>query len=860
MRSSQPLSIQPPALPILALPSAAQLEAITCVRDHAAKGTLVMIDHANNKPANRGKKPKVGGHQASSMSLVDVLAALYLHCKRPQDRVAVKPHAAPALYNLMHQLGVMPTARLDQLREFGGPQPYPTKTKDPLFVDYTTSSEALGVCAAVYDAYGAKVQNRALASRGAPQVDALYYGLSGDGELTEGQIDESLYDAGRWGLDNLIWVVDLNRQSLDRVMDDGPADLGGRLDAWVEAKFRSQGWRVQQLRWGSHALALFAAEGGGVLRTCLERADDATLHPIPRLDAPTLRQLLLGETPDDASAFTSLLQRGAERWPRTVAERAAIATCLQTVDDADLVRAMTHPGGHDLGLICEALSAAAAHPGQPVVIVAHTIKGYETSAAAHPENHGMLLPTDEVNAWGADRGLPAGERYPVPAADTAAGRLLAARRAALFTEPDHRYHPGTIGLGTANADGAGREPPLDPVVALATIKLAKRETTSTGEAFQSLNMALLRTELAPLCHFGAPDVGQTTHLGPVIKSTGVFAPRDLPDTLDFMRAGRELAFDWRPSATGQFHAMGIAEGNAMLWAYAFGRRKKRVEGKWPLLPIVTVYDKFFERGFNQLDYAAYSDGRFIAVGVPSGTGLSRETGTHQSVQTPRMIMDLPGILAFEPGFAADVLAIYRWALGQLWADDGEAIYLRLSTQPMAQPVALPDDHERQAISGAYWLVGADAYKPAQGRGSVVLMASGRMLRQTREAAAILASEDGVGVRILNVTSYERLWRGWDAWNNDPTAWADSGATYRLHELFADVQVNAPLVIVGDHHPSVCEWVPGALQRLGSYRILAPRRNSEAGHLDAIDRLHGTHVDDIVAAVRAEIHWRAVPAG
>lgn len=817
-----------------------QIAAIQIARDYAAKGALSMIDEANNKPENKGKKPKVGGHQASSMSLVDVLAAMYLHVKRPQDRVAVKPHAAPVLYSLMHLMGVLPREQMSELREYKGPQPYPTKTKNPLFVDYTTSSEALGVCAAIYDAYGAVVQNRALVERGAPVVDATYFGLCGDGELTEGQIDESLYDAGRWGLDNLVWVVDLNRQSLDRVMDDwADTSMGGRLDAWVQAKFAGQGWHVLQLRWGRKALALFDRPGGDVLRACLERADDATLHPLPRLDGATLRKFLLAEDTEQAD-LAPMLARAKQRWPRDSGQIAAIAKCIEGLSDADLAAAISDLGGHDLTEICAAFDAAIAHRGQPVVIIAHTIKGYQTSAAAHPENHGMLLPTAEVTAWGADRGLPADEPYPTPPPDSRAGRLLATRAATLFTSVDHSYHPGTA---------------TDPAKTLAEVRLARRQKTSTGEAFQSLNMALLRTDMAHLFHFGAPDVGQTTHLGPVIKSTGVFAPRELPDTFDFMRANRELAFDWRPSPTGQFHALGIAEGNAMLWAYAFGRRKKRVEGKWPLLPVVTVYDKFFERGFNQLDYAAYSDGRFVAVGVPSGTGLSRETGTHQSVQTPRMVMDLPGIIAYEPGFAADVHAIYRWALGQLWDDTGEAVYLRLSTQPMQQPTTLPDDHEAQAISGAYWLIGDDEKAAKPGKETVIIVACGRMLRRAREAAERLSAEDGLGVRILNVTSYERLWRQWDAWNSDPAAWDDDDRSYRLHDLFADVDVNAPLVLIGDHHPSVCEWLPGALQRLGGYRVLAPRRNSEAGHLDAIDRLHGCHSDDVVAAARAEVQWR-----
>ncbi|MCA9516834.1 MAG: hypothetical protein KC635_17955, partial [Myxococcales bacterium] len=60
-------------------PTPDALARLQVARDHVAKGALSMIDWANHKPDNRGVKPKVGGHQASSMSSVDLLAALYLH-------------------------------------------------------------------------------------------------------------------------------------------------------------------------------------------------------------------------------------------------------------------------------------------------------------------------------------------------------------------------------------------------------------------------------------------------------------------------------------------------------------------------------------------------------------------------------------------------------------------------------------------------------------------------------------------------------------------------------------------------------------------------------------------------------------
>lgn len=151
------------------------------LRDHAAKAALSMIDHANHKPENRGHKPKVGGHQASSMSAVDLLSALYLEVLRPGDRVAVKPHAAPVLYAWMHLFGELPRAQLLRLRELGGPQPYPTKRKNPRFVDYTTSSEALGVCATIYDALAARVHDRtadAILDHGDPPNHAPLFRLA----------------------------------------------------------------------------------------------------------------------------------------------------------------------------------------------------------------------------------------------------------------------------------------------------------------------------------------------------------------------------------------------------------------------------------------------------------------------------------------------------------------------------------------------------------------------------------------------------------------------------------------------------------------------------------------------------------
>src|SRR5260221_9151808 len=63
-----------------------------------------MIHHANHiRPKEDGIK--VGGHQASSASIVSLMTALYFDVLRPTDRVAVKPHASPVYHAIQYLFG-----------------------------------------------------------------------------------------------------------------------------------------------------------------------------------------------------------------------------------------------------------------------------------------------------------------------------------------------------------------------------------------------------------------------------------------------------------------------------------------------------------------------------------------------------------------------------------------------------------------------------------------------------------------------------------------------------------------------------------------------------------------------------------
>ena len=98
-----------------------------------------IVHHANRvRPNPSGVK--VGGHQASSASMVSLMTALYFAVLEAPDRVSVKPHASPVLHAINHLLGRLDAKYLTTLRQFGGLQSYPSRTKDPDPVDYSTGS------------------------------------------------------------------------------------------------------------------------------------------------------------------------------------------------------------------------------------------------------------------------------------------------------------------------------------------------------------------------------------------------------------------------------------------------------------------------------------------------------------------------------------------------------------------------------------------------------------------------------------------------------------------------------------------------------------------------------------------------
>ena len=660
-----------------------------------------MVHHANNvRPNPDGTK--VGGHQASSASLVSVLTALYFGgVLGKDDLVALKAHASPAFYAIQYLRGRLGAEDLMALRSFGRLQAYPSRRKNPEIVELSTGSMGLGAVAATFSALAA----RYLGDRLGVTVPAHVWVMVGDAELDEGNVWEALLEEAVPCVPNVTWIVDLNRQSLDRVTPDTrPRQLA--------TLFAANGWDVIELRWGARLTERFARPGGDRLRERLEAMPHAEYHRLLRTSAGMLRKALV-TGPDGA------------------VDRVIDAT-LADLSDAALADLLADVGGHDIAAILDACARARASTERPTMILAHTVKGWGTALAADPLNHTALMSTAQIESLRERLGVEAGAEWAGFADGSSEARLIAALPP-LFSAPPAR-----------------RPDPEVPE------RLDERYSgeTSTQEAFGRVLGALGRLPAGEAIVTVSADVAVTTHLAGWITRKGVWFPCAKPDFGDTSHP-----VQWKESPAGQHVELGIAEHNLFLFLGALGITRELYGAT--LLPIGTLYDPFVTRGLDALYHALYSGGRFVVAATPSGVSLAPEGGAHQSVITPGIGVAVPGIAYYEPVFAQDVEWILLHGLRRLLdRRAGESLYLRLSTRPIAQDLApAPDESLRRAvIRGAYRLRDARSDPGYDAERAVNVFAAGVMVPDALAAARRLA-EEGVFASVIAVTSPDLLYRG-----------------------------------------------------------------------------------------------------
>ncbi|HYE90618.1 MAG TPA: transketolase C-terminal domain-containing protein, partial [Terriglobales bacterium] len=545
----------------------------------------------------------------------------------------------------------------------------------------------------------------------------------------------------------------------------------------------ANGWDVIELRWGR------AAQTCGDLCERLRDLTHPELHRLLRMSAGEVRKALVTRADGE-------LDR-------------ALDAALAGYTDAALATLVGDAGGHDLTLLLDAMRRAAANDARPTVILAHTVKGWGTPLAADPLNHTALMSTVQIEALRDSLGIARGREWERFAADSPEGALIRGLVPLFATQPARRPDP---------------EIPE---------RLDERFTgdVSTQEAFGRVLGALGRSAAAEHVVTVSADVAVTTHLAGWITRKGVWFPRAKAEPI--VSAAQPV--QWKESPAGQHIELGIAEHNLFLMLGALGLTRE-LSGV-TLLPIGTLYDPFVTRGLDALYHALYAGGRFVVAATPSGVSLSPEGGAHQSVITPGIGVTLPGLAYYEPVFAQDVEWILLHGLrGLLDRRDGQSLYLRLSTRPIAQDLApAPDESLRDAVlRGAYRLLDARTrrgYDPAR---AVNVFAAGVMVPDALAAARRLG-EDGVFASVIAVTSPDLLYRGLRA----PRPYVETLVTAEEEDV--------PIVSVLDGHSHTLGFLGGAL---GVTQLaLGVDDFGQSGTRGALYRHYGIDADAIAAAAR-----------
>ncbi|HEX6860076.1 MAG TPA: 1-deoxy-D-xylulose-5-phosphate synthase N-terminal domain-containing protein [Caulobacteraceae bacterium] len=731
------------------------------------------IHHANHIRESRDGL-KVGGHQASCASMTTLMTALYFHALRPQDRVAVKPHASLVFHAIQHLFGRQDIEQLQKFRALGGAQSYPSRTKDKDDVDFSTGSVGLGVAMTAF----ASLTQDYLAARGSVKPDEMgrMISLLGDAELDEGNIYEALIEACKHDLRNTWWIVDYNRQSLDATTSDRMFTRYGEI-------FEAAGWQVETLKWSRRQREAFARPGGAALQDWIDTA------------------------PNDL--YAALTYQGGKAWRERLeadlAEDKAALKLIASYPDDELALVMTELGGHCLETVLEAFDHAA-EDDAPRLFIAYTVKGWRLPFQGHKDNHSGLMNPSQIAELRGRLGVREGEEW-----DPYSGLEDTERKALQRLVQTAPFAARKNGLKKAERI---RTPDADTL--LKAVGGDAEQSTQTAFGKVMFEIAKSQDEFAGRVVTTSPDVTVSTNLGGFVNRRSVFQRRAHEDVFKARRI--PSAQVWAMGETGQHIELGIAENNLFILLAALGLSAPLFGER--LFPVGTLYDPFIARGLDALNYACYQDARFLLVATPSGLTLAPEGGAHQSIGTPLIGMAQPGLDSYEPAFADEVAVLMARAFERMQEPDGGSTYLRLSTRVLAQPPRTDGAWRAGTLNGAYWLK-----NPSPGA-RLAIVYCGAVAAEALAAFEQLA-EDEPGAGLLAVTSPDLLHARWTArgrarWTGE----TDGGET--IEDILAPLAPDAGLVTVIDGSPNTLSWLGSV--RGHRVRALGVERFGQSGDI------------------------------
>jgi len=701
-----------------------------------------MIHNANHIRSNDDGL-KVGGHQASSASIVSIMTALYFDILRPEDRVAVKPHASPVFHAIQYLSGLQTKENIQNFRGFGGAQSYPSRTKDVDDVDISTGSVGLGVAMTSFISLTQDyIENKAF---GKNLRKGRMIALVGDAELDEGNIYECLQEGWKHDLRNVWWIIDYNRQSLDGVVHEG---LSERLSSVFEAF----GWNLVVLKYGKLQKEAFSEPGGEQLKKWIDDCPNQLYSALIYEGGATFKQRVL----DD------------------IGDQNIVSQLINKRTDEEFLDLMANLGGHCVYTLCDAFKNI--KDDKPTAFIAYTIKGWGTPLAGHKDNHAGLMTKVQMETFKSKLGVIDGNEWNTFLDDKSNQELDKYIKSLPFQRAGHRKYKS-------------KKIEVDSNISI------KDTSISTQNAFGKIldQYAKNNTEFSNRIITTSPDVSVSTNLGPWINRKGLFSRVESSDT--FRDRKIPSAQKWIFSTEGQHLELGIAEMNLFLMLGAAGLSHELFGER--LFPVGTVYDPFIARGLDAMNYACYQDARFMLAGTPSGISLAPEGGAHQSIGTPLIGLSQPGLLSFEPAFADELSIIMSYGFDYLQMENGGSVYLRLSTRSIEQPHRHIDESlKTNILKGGYWLK-----KPGPNP-QLVIVYQGVIANEVIEAASILG-ERFKDIGVLSITSSDNLFHDW---KNKSSNLHTHKEQSHIEVLLDYISKDTKLITVIDGHPMTLSWL------------------------------------------------------
>ncbi|HZY16949.1 MAG TPA: alpha-ketoglutarate dehydrogenase [Ramlibacter sp.] len=768
---------------------------------------LAMVARAN---AAYGE---LGGHIASYASAADLFEVGFNHFfqarneRQGGDLVFFQPHSAPGVYARAFLEGRLSEQDLAHYRQeitapargARGLSSYPHPWLMPDFWQFPTGSMGLGPISSIYHArFMRYLTHRQLLDCTGRKV----WGVFGDGEMDEPESMSALTLASREKLDNLVWVVNCNLQRLD-----GPVRGNGRIVDELEKLFRGAGWHVVKLLWGSDWDGLFARDTTGALMQAFAHTVDGQMQTFAAKDGRFNRDTFFGQNE-------------------------ALARLAQGMTDDQIDRLKR--GGHDLVKIHAAYHAAARHQGQPVVVLAHTKKGYGMGTAGQGR-----MTTHSQKKLDEAALLEFRNRFNLPLSDAQATRLDFFRPA--DGSPEMRYlHARRAALGGYLPRRESKAPVL-PVPELSTyaqfaLQAGGKEMSTTMAFVRLLGNLLKDRALGPRIVPIVADEARTFGMANLFKQVGIYSSAgQLYDPEDI---GSVLSY--REALDGQILEEGISEAGAIA-SWTAAATSYSVHGV-PMLPFYIYYSMFgFQRVGDAIWAAADQRARGFLLGATSGrTTLGGEGLQHQDGSSHLVAATIPNCKAYDPAFAGELAAIIDHGMREMLVEQQDVFYyLTVMNENYAQP-DLPDGAARGVVRGGYRFATF-----GEGPPGVTLLGSGAILTEVVRAAQQLAAE-GIACEVVSITSWSELAR--DGLHCEQRALrGEAHAMPYLHELLGGSP--APIVAATDYVRAVPEAIRAYLPPQRRYLTLGTDGFGRSDTRAALRALFGVDAASIARAAR-----------